>query len=193
MAEMGCLRISDWCRPFAIPWKEALFIGHSRGLDGGISDRELHGRALEPVVGQRVSGRKHMRGRAMRRRIKVKERLLAISQQSASHRNICRNGDDYLVAIVRRSKSFLLAGSTLLMFVSLIVIQTTARAQEGFRPSAQDSTLTDATQPAQASTPSRANDSVPAGTGRLLGTVLDKNRDVLQGARVTLRAHRVLP
>jgi hypothetical protein len=66
------------------------------------------------------------------------------------------------------------------------MVPTIALAQVDFRPSTQDSTLPDAPGPAQASTSQGANVSDQAGTGSLSGTVLDRNRDVLQGARVTL-------
>jgi hypothetical protein len=77
-----------------------------------------------------------------------------------------------------------LAGATLLIFSSLT--PSTALAQESFSSTSQDSALPDAPQPAQATTPSGTNDSQQTGTGTLSGTVLDANRNVLQGARVTL-------
>ena len=84
----------------------------------------------------------------------------------------------------RWSKPFLVASSILLIFSSLT--RLTALAQEGFSSTTQDGALSDAPQPAQDTTQSGANDSRLTGTGSLSGTVLDTNRDVLQGARVTL-------
>ena len=84
----------------------------------------------------------------------------------------------------RWSKPFLVASSILLIFSSLT--RSTALAQEGFSSTPQDSALSDAPQPAQDTAQSGANDSRLTGTGSLSGTVLDTNRDVLQGARVTL-------
>lgn len=85
---------------------------------------------------------------------------------------------------VRWSKPFLVASSILLIFSSLT--RSTALAQEGFSSTTQDGALSDAPQPAQDTTQSGANDSRLTGTGSLSGTVLDTNRDILQGARVTL-------
>jgi len=84
----------------------------------------------------------------------------------------------------RWSKPFLVASSILLIFSGLT--RSTALAQEGFSSTTQDGALSDAPQPAQDTTQSGANDSRLTGTGSLSGTVLDTNRDVLQGARVTL-------
>jgi Carboxypeptidase regulatory-like domain len=84
----------------------------------------------------------------------------------------------------RWSKPFLVASSILLIFSSLT--RSTALAQEGFSSTTQDGALSEAPQPAQDTTQSGANDSRLTGTGSLSGTVLDTNRDVLQGARVTL-------
>lgn len=89
-----------------------------------------------------------------------------------------------MFAIARWSKRFLVAGSMLLIFSSLTF--PTALAQESSSSIAHDDALPDAPQPAQVTTPSRANDSQRTGPGSLSGTVLDTNRDVLQGARVTL-------
>ena len=77
-----------------------------------------------------------------------------------------------------------MAGFILLIFSSLA--RPTALAQESFSSTAHDDTLPDAPQPAQVTTPSGANDSQQTGTGSLSGTVLDTNRNVLQGARVRL-------
>src|SRR5260370_1991020 len=77
-----------------------------------------------------------------------------------------------------------MAGSVLLIVSS--VAPSTAPAQESFTSTAHDGALPDAPQPVQNSTPSGANGSQQTDTGSLSGTVLDTNRDVLLGARVTL-------
>lgn len=81
-------------------------------------------------------------------------------------------------------KPFVVAGSILLIFFSLA--RSTALAQEGFSSTAHDGALPDALQPTQVPTLFGANDSHQTGTGNLSGTVLDTNREVLQGARVRL-------
>jgi hypothetical protein len=81
-------------------------------------------------------------------------------------------------------KRFVVAGSILLIFPSLGC--STALAQESFSSTAHDGALPDAPQPAQVPTPFGATDSQQTGTGGLSGTVLDTNRDVLEGAHVTL-------
>src|SRR5258708_112529 len=81
-------------------------------------------------------------------------------------------------------KPFVVAGSILLIVSSLA--RSTALAQNSFSSTAHDGALSDALQPAQVTTPSGANESQQTGTGSLSGTVLDTNRNVLQGARVTL-------
>src|SRR5438105_7739734 len=73
-----------------------------------------------------------------------------------------------LFDFARWSKPFLVAGSILLIFSSLA--RSSALAQEIFSSTAHTAALPDAPQPA----------------GSLSGTVLDTNRNVLQGARVTL-------
>lgn len=78
----------------------------------------------------------------------------------------------------------MVAGSILLIFSSLVC--TTALAQNTFSSTAHDGALPDAPQPQHVTTPSGSNDSQKTGTGTLSGTVLDTNRNVLQGARVTL-------
>jgi carboxypeptidase family protein len=88
------------------------------------------------------------------------------------------------VTIALWSKPLVVAGSILLIFSSLA--RYTALAQESFSSTAHDSALPDAPQPTQVTTPSGANDSQQTGTGSLSGTVLDTNRNVLQGARVTI-------
>src|SRR5260221_8056388 len=86
--------------------------------------------------------------------------------------------------IAEWSKPFVVAGSVLLIVSSLAPL--TALAQESFTSTAHHRALPDAPQPVQNSTPSGANGSQQTDTGSLSGTVLDTNRDVLQGARVTL-------
>jgi hypothetical protein len=89
-----------------------------------------------------------------------------------------------LFNFARWSKPLLAAGSILLIFSSLA--NSTALAQESFSSNAHDGALPDTDQPAQITTPSGANDSPQTATGSLSGTVLDTNRNVLQGARVTV-------
>ena len=84
----------------------------------------------------------------------------------------------------RWSKRFLVACSILLMFSGLT--RSTALAQESFSSTTHDSSLPDAPQPQQVTSSSGARDSQQTGSGIITGTVLDTNRDVLQGARVTL-------
>jgi hypothetical protein len=81
-------------------------------------------------------------------------------------------------------KSLVVAGSILLIFSGFPGL--TARAQESSSLSAHDGALPDAPQPAQVTNPLGANDSQQRSTGGLSGTVFDTNRNVLQGARVTL-------
>jgi Carboxypeptidase regulatory-like domain len=95
-----------------------------------------------------------------------------------------------LFDIARYSKLFVVAGSILLIFPSLTL--STALAQESSSSIAQDGALPDSPQPAQV-TASSGNDSQQTGAGSLSGTVLDTNRDVLQGARVTLAGALGLP
>ena len=63
---------------------------------------------------------------------------------------------------------------------------STALAQDSFTSTAHEGALPDAPQPVQNSTLSGANGSQQTDTGSLSGMVLATNRDVLQGARVTL-------
>src|SRR5437762_10227935 len=81
-------------------------------------------------------------------------------------------------------KPFVVAGSILLVVSSLA--RSNALAQNSFSSTAHDGALPDAPQPAQVTTPSGTNASEQTGAGSLSGTVLDTNRNVLQGARVTL-------
>jgi hypothetical protein len=84
----------------------------------------------------------------------------------------------------RWSKPFLVASSILLMFAGLT--RSIALAQESFSSTTLGSSLPDAPQPQQVTSPSGASDSQQTGSGSITGTVLDTNRHVLQGARVTL-------
>jgi hypothetical protein len=86
----------------------------------------------------------------------------------------------------RWSKPFLVV-----CFISLIfngLTRSTALAQESLRSTTDDSFLPDAPRPQQIFSPAGANDAQQTGTGSITGTVLDTNRDVLQGACVTLTA-----
>ena len=84
--------------------------------------------------------------------------------------------------VVRWSKLFLVAGTILLISSSFM---RSSVAQESSNSTVQDGALPDAPQPAQIPS-SSGNDSQQSGGGTISGTVLDANRDVLQGARVTL-------
>jgi hypothetical protein len=88
-----------------------------------------------------------------------------------------------LFDLARWSKPFLVAGSSLLIFFSLAY--STALAQESFSSTAYEAALPQTLQPSQITTPS-GNGSPQIDTASLTGTVLDTNRNVLQGARVTL-------
>lgn len=85
--------------------------------------------------------------------------------------------------IVRCSKAFVVAGFILLIFSSLT--PSAALAQQSLSLTTHDA-LPDTPQPAQVTTPPGTNVSPQNGTGSLSGTVLDTNRNVLQGAHVTL-------
>lgn len=93
-------------------------------------------------------------------------------------------GTGALIDFKRRSKPFLIAGSILLIFTGLAY--STALAQGGLTSTADDGSLPDTPQPSQITPPSGTNDSPQIDTANLSGTVLDTNRNVLQGARVTL-------
>ncbi len=82
----------------------------------------------------------------------------------------------------RWSKPFLVTYSILLIFSGLT--RSTALAQESF--ATHGPSLPDSPQPQQASSRSGASDSQQTSRGSITGTVLDTNREVLQGARVTL-------
>ena len=86
--------------------------------------------------------------------------------------------------IAQWSKPFVVVGSVLLIVSSSAPL--TALAQESSTSIPRGGTLPDAPQPVQNSTPSRANGSQQSDTGSLSGTVLDTNRNVVEGARVTL-------
>lgn len=64
--------------------------------------------------------------------------------------------------------------------------RSTAFAQEGLRLTTRDGGLSNSFERAQDTAQSVANDPRKTGSGNLSGTVLDSNRDVLQGAHVTL-------
>jgi hypothetical protein len=83
----------------------------------------------------------------------------------------------------RWSKLFLMACSILLMFSGLT--RSTALAQE-FSSTTHGSSLPDAPQPQQVTSPSGASDPQQTSSGSITGTVLDTNRNVLPNARVTL-------
>lgn len=86
--------------------------------------------------------------------------------------------------IAQWSKRLVVARSVLFIISSWA--PCTALAQESLTWTAQDGAVPDAPQPVQNSTPSGANGSQQTDTGSLSGTVLDTNRNVLEGARVTL-------
>jgi len=85
-----------------------------------------------------------------------------------------------VLKVARWSKPLLAAalGLPLLTFVPSIVL-----AQQNFGSAASDSALPDAPQPQQNSEPIISQQS---GDSSITGTVLDSNRDVVQGARVSL-------
>jgi hypothetical protein len=67
-------------------------------------------------------------------------------------------------------------------------MQCSLLAEEGFTFAAQDTTLPEAAQPAQANTESATKQFEQVGAGTITGTVLDKNRNVLRGARINLES-----
>ena len=83
-----------------------------------------------------------------------------------------------------RWSKLLLACFVLVVFSG--VKRSTALAQVGFGSTKRDGILPDASEPAQDTAQSVAHDPGKTNAGSLSGTVLDANRDVLQGARVTL-------
>jgi hypothetical protein len=73
-------------------------------------------------------------------------------------------------------------------FLSLFFARSSTVAQESLESITEDSLLPDAPRPQGIFSPTGANDSQQTGSGSITGTVLDTNRDVLQGAHVTLAA-----
>ena len=96
----------------------------------------------------------------------------------------CRDRIGCLSVLVRPSKQLLVTAFILLIIASFA--RSTAVAQQSLTSTAQDAALPDAPRPAQAATQSGVIGSQQVDTGSISGTVLDKNRDVLQGAHVTL-------
>lgn len=86
--------------------------------------------------------------------------------------------------VSRWAKPLLLAASILFVCSGLTVPRASAQS----RPSISEIPLPNAPQPARFSNSSEPSDSQKSGTGTLTGTILDTNKDVLQGARVTLTA-----
>jgi len=84
---------------------------------------------------------------------------------------------------VRWRKPLLVGGCILVIFCGFI--PSTAVAQGRFSLAADESAFPNAPR-LQATSSSGANQSQRTGIGTITGTVLDRNRDVLQGARVTL-------
>lgn len=84
----------------------------------------------------------------------------------------------------RWSKPFLVTCLILAAFSGMA--RSTAFAQEGLRLTTRDGGLSNSFERAQDTAQSVANDPRKTGSGNLSGTVLDSNRDVLQGAHVTL-------
>jgi hypothetical protein len=86
--------------------------------------------------------------------------------------------------VTRCSKLILPLASVLLIFPYLM--HSTAVAQEISASTTHDNTLPEAPQPSQSANPSATNDPPQASAGTISGTVLDRNGDVVQGAKVTL-------
>jgi hypothetical protein len=84
----------------------------------------------------------------------------------------------------RWSKPFLVTCFILAVFSGMA--RSTAFAQEGLRLTTRDGGLSNSFVRAQNTAQSVATDPRKTGSGSLSGTVLDANRDVLQGAHVTL-------
>ncbi|PYQ40227.1 MAG: carboxypeptidase regulatory-like domain-containing protein [Acidobacteria bacterium] len=91
-----------------------------------------------------------------------------------------------MVLNLRWLKLVVASGSVLLIFTSLT--SSAALAQAIASSPANDSVLPDAPEPGQNSISLQAYDSQQTGTGTITGTVLDTNREVLQGASVTVTA-----
>jgi len=109
--------------------------------------------------------------------------LLAIRRPTANYTSKCRVVAGGFPGAALWLTLFLLAGSVLSIFPGFT--QSPIFAQETLSLPSRDATLPDAPQPVQAAAQSGTTDS-QQGTGSISGTILDKNRDVLQGARVTL-------
>ena len=90
---------------------------------------------------------------------------------------------DCVLAFARRSKQILVAGCVLLVFADVTSILVAA--QGSLKPVAPGVSLPEAPKPDQAPAQSGTTDS-QADDATIIGTVLDKNGDLLQGARVTL-------
>lgn len=88
-----------------------------------------------------------------------------------------------MFSILRSSKPALVAGS--ILWVIFGVTPSATVAQESLNSAPHNEVLPDAPQPAQTS-PSSVAGLQAAGDGTITGTILDANRDVVQGARVTL-------
>lgn len=88
-----------------------------------------------------------------------------------------------MVEVPRWAKPFLLAGGMFVLCSSL----TASAAHAQANPSISESPPPEAPQPAQVASP-ESDHSRHSGSGTITGTVLDTNRDVLQGARITLTA-----
>src|SRR5262249_37003867 len=83
--------------------------------------------------------------------------------------------------VVRYVKLFLLASSMQLIFHGFL--QSPVFGQETLSLTSELTNFPDAPQPAKAATQAGAIGSQQVGIGSISGTVLDKNRDVLQGTR----------
>lgn len=88
-----------------------------------------------------------------------------------------------MFSILRSSQPALVAGY--ILWVIFGVTSSAAVAQESSNSAPHNEVLPDAPQPAQTS-PSSVAGLQAAGDGTITGTILDANRDVVQGARVTL-------
>ena len=86
--------------------------------------------------------------------------------------------------IARVLKPIALASLALSTFA--ILQRSTAHAQESSTATVHSSILPNAPQPAQATSQAGEKRSLQTGTANISGTVLDTNRDVVQGAKVTL-------
>ena len=91
-----------------------------------------------------------------------------------------------MLHIASALKPIVLASFTFLTFADLA--HSTAQAQESLISTARESSLPDAPQPAQVTSQSQKEGSIPpqTGPGSISGTILDTNGDVVPGAKVTL-------